>query len=725
MSYRTLDNINASPYFDDFSDAKNFIQVLFKPGYPVQARELTQLQSILQNQISKMSDHVFKDGAVVYGGKVNVTNYGYLRVKTDSIKLNGGTVISPEPDFTNDAVCRSYFFKNLNGSASETNKVGTNFTPIIATKGVNNYTTRASISALADDFQIEIVDLIPKTATDDLILIYRFVKGSTEHIKNFTINVASGITLRLGEVSKTSSSATLSQSNSIDRGVINNSPIIFDIREKLYITAGNTQESNILVENIDDLLRVSITPGIVYKDGKFVNIPESNLILHNISETNTANDLNTEFTQSNEWRDLTQYNKIAANAGNIVGYGRYLFSFPTKSVGFTFVYTAVSSTGQNADLSLLDNASGFNNALAPGADRLKFNVNFTQNNVNLSAPVFADNYTELIRIRGGRLDKIKTGISNQYSEILKLFAKRTNDESGSYTVRPFVLDMKEHLKVNTFTMSLTNTDGAEVGDYVYSSYLNSDGGSSEILYLKANLIFESQDSQTGKFKPSSPAYDRYYIGEIYSVTGTDITIRQLTSQTWSNLPYQPSAATIWLKHADGDANEILGTLTNTPYYEDKSDGVYTRFDSPAGDSNKFVITANKGLAYVDGFEQETEVAVNISARKARGSDHIRTFNSRIIPTSENNIIVTGLTDLYTSLDTSGTILNSLISIDNTANILSFSPTLEGSASGTVIDFTPFEKDSLINILSSTKLFNTISSKNTETVVFILPDESIQ
>jgi hypothetical protein len=286
--------------------------------------------------------------------------------------------------------------------------------------------------------------------------------------------------------------------------------------------------------------------------------------------------------------------------------------------------------------------------------------------------------------------------------------------------------MKEHLKVNTFTLSLTNTAGAEVGDYVYSSYLNSAGSSLEILDLNANLIFESQDSQTGKFKPSSPAYDRYYIGEIYSVTGTDITITQLTSQTWSNLPYQPSAATIWLKHADGgEANEVLGTLTSAPYYDDKSDGVYTRFDSPAGDSNKFVITANKGLAYVDGFEQETEVAVNISARKARGSDHIRTFNSRIIPTSENNIIVTGLPDLYTSLDTSGTILNSLISIDNDASILSFSPTLEGSASGTVIDFSPFEKDSLINILSSTKLFNTISSKNTETVVFILPDESIQ
>ena len=44
-------NLNVSPYFDDFSESKNYKKVLFKPGIPVQSRELTTLQSILQNQI--------------------------------------------------------------------------------------------------------------------------------------------------------------------------------------------------------------------------------------------------------------------------------------------------------------------------------------------------------------------------------------------------------------------------------------------------------------------------------------------------------------------------------------------------------------------------------------------------------------------------------------------------------------------------------------------------
>lgn len=60
-------NLNVSPYYDDFDDTKNFNRVLFKPGFAVQARELTQLQTLLQNQIAKFGNHIFKNGAVVAG----------------------------------------------------------------------------------------------------------------------------------------------------------------------------------------------------------------------------------------------------------------------------------------------------------------------------------------------------------------------------------------------------------------------------------------------------------------------------------------------------------------------------------------------------------------------------------------------------------------------------------------------------------------------------------
>ena len=70
-------NLNVAPYFDDFDAADDYHKVLFKPGYPVQARELTNLQSILQNQIEKFGQHFFKEGAKVIPGNTGYTQLYY------------------------------------------------------------------------------------------------------------------------------------------------------------------------------------------------------------------------------------------------------------------------------------------------------------------------------------------------------------------------------------------------------------------------------------------------------------------------------------------------------------------------------------------------------------------------------------------------------------------------------------------------------------------------
>lgn len=59
----------SEPYYDDFDETKNFHKILFKPGYAVQARELTQLQSIIQNQIDRFGSHIFKNGSKVHDGE--------------------------------------------------------------------------------------------------------------------------------------------------------------------------------------------------------------------------------------------------------------------------------------------------------------------------------------------------------------------------------------------------------------------------------------------------------------------------------------------------------------------------------------------------------------------------------------------------------------------------------------------------------------------------------
>ena len=73
-------NFNVTPYYDDAQNHENWLSVLFNPGRSVQARELTQIQSLVQKQISRLGNHIFKNGSVVTGGTTTLN--------TDAICLN-------------------------------------------------------------------------------------------------------------------------------------------------------------------------------------------------------------------------------------------------------------------------------------------------------------------------------------------------------------------------------------------------------------------------------------------------------------------------------------------------------------------------------------------------------------------------------------------------------------------------------------------------------------
>ena len=75
-------NFNTDPYYDDFDENKDFHRILYKPGYAVQSRELTQSQTILQEQIKKFGNHVFTSGSVVTGGQISIQNTVYLNISS-------------------------------------------------------------------------------------------------------------------------------------------------------------------------------------------------------------------------------------------------------------------------------------------------------------------------------------------------------------------------------------------------------------------------------------------------------------------------------------------------------------------------------------------------------------------------------------------------------------------------------------------------------------------
>lgn len=86
---------NQSPYLDDFDEAKKFYRILFRPGRAIQARELTQLQSILQKQIERFGSHIFKEGSLVIpGAQFYEKNYNFVKLQSTYNSVDANDVIT-------------------------------------------------------------------------------------------------------------------------------------------------------------------------------------------------------------------------------------------------------------------------------------------------------------------------------------------------------------------------------------------------------------------------------------------------------------------------------------------------------------------------------------------------------------------------------------------------------------------------------------------------------
>ena len=101
-------NLNVAPYYDDYDAGKNFYKVLFRPGYSIQTRELTSLQSILQNQIESFGKFNFKQGQQVIPGEVG------LNTKLDYVKLSSVSEVAVNEG--GQIVYKKYDIKKLVGT---------------------------------------------------------------------------------------------------------------------------------------------------------------------------------------------------------------------------------------------------------------------------------------------------------------------------------------------------------------------------------------------------------------------------------------------------------------------------------------------------------------------------------------------------------------------------------------------------------------------------------
>ena len=310
-------DLNISPYYDDFDEDKNFYKVLFKPGYPVQARELTTLQSILQNQVESFGGNIFKEGSMVLPGSVTFDNQ-FSAVKLNEINL--GIDVS--------VYIKNFIGKKITGQLS----------------GVT-----ASIQEVA------------LTSDNDLVT-------------DITIYVKYGESGDDAEVDTFQDGEQLFASENVTYG-------------NTTITAGTAFASLISEDAISTGSAAFIDNGVYFIRGTFVEVSKQTLILD------------------------------------------YYTNTPSYRVGLKISETIVNAKD---DSSLYDNASGFTNFAAPGADRLKIALTLTKKEISNNTDT---DFVEILRVDEGRIKKIEN--KPVYNLIRDYIAERTFDESGHYAVDEF------------------------------------------------------------------------------------------------------------------------------------------------------------------------------------------------------------------------------------------------------------------------------------------------
>lgn len=194
---------NYDPYYDDFDEDKNFMRVLFRPGYSVQARELTQLQTILSNQIEKFGNHIFKSGSPIIGGKVSLdrkANYVLLQSQYSGsdidptqflnktiVSFGGGKNVRAKVIAidTTDSTSPALIIKYLSGDRfAQSEDIRVYGEDIFATLKTSNATGGSLVASIQEGvyyFKGQFVKVVPQFLLIELF--YRIGDSSTVNIK--------------------------------------------------------------------------------------------------------------------------------------------------------------------------------------------------------------------------------------------------------------------------------------------------------------------------------------------------------------------------------------------------------------------------------------------------------------------------------------------------------------------------------------------------------------
>lgn len=339
-------NFNVDPYYDDYDEAKNFHRILFRPAVAVQARELTQLQTILQNQIERFGDNIFVQGTIIQGCGITVdSSYNYI--KLPDLRVDGQTVVP------------------------------------------SDYSGLRAVSATTSNLQALVINSANglESQNPDLHTLYvKYLNTGTGGEKTFAADEQLYFYTNTNPVNTTSQSTSLS------------------------VKVAPAQINAVNTNPVGTGYAFTVGEGIIFQKGFFIKI-ESPI--------------------------TTIISKYSSSPNNV-------------SVGFTTQETIIT---EYTDSSLYDNASGYTNANAPGANRLKLTPTLTVANTN-ALP--SNNFLSIADWNSGNM--VRLNQSTQYNVINKEMARREYETNGDFVINPFSLNT-EYNPANTSTFNLLVSSG--------------------------------------------------------------------------------------------------------------------------------------------------------------------------------------------------------------------------------------------------------------------------
>ena len=326
-------NFNVSPYYDDFDSNDNYYKVLYKPGFPIQARELTSSQSILQNQLEQFGNNIFKQKTIVSGG------FHYSGSGSDQ-PYRGVKLQSKNFDIDISIYLNNFLNKKIRG----------------------------------------------------------LVSGVTATIKNVVLPEPGNLEV--------------------------DNPIIY-----LNYESGDGTKSDRIFEDGEELICID---NVTYGNTTIAaGTPFASLIQLNANISGSAYSIN---------NGVVFVRGIFANVENQTIILDYYKTNPSYKVGLQVSESVVDA---NQDNDLFDNAKGFSNYAAPGADRFKLDLKLVKKPLDGDLDL---DFVPLTTIRNGV--KQDTYEYTQYNVIRDYIAKRTFEESGNYAVKPFTVSVFNSLNDN-------------------------------------------------------------------------------------------------------------------------------------------------------------------------------------------------------------------------------------------------------------------------------------